>query len=326
MQSIRTFSETCKRAGRQQWMRAPLIVLLLSSLLGACSNDAPAPKAAAPLDQAFISAETAWRMQRQEELTKPDGWASLVGLHWISLKAHFVGSDAGSGIRLAKGPPKMGLLQQQDGKLFFAPEKGAGLTLDGQPFTARAELHDDASPTPSTIGFDDGRGLMTVITRGGRHALRVKHAEADTRTNFMGLDYWVVDPSWQVTGTFKPHPAGTTIPIVDIIGVTNHVPNPGAVEFVRGGKTFRLEALDEGAGGLFLVFADRTSGHGSYGAGRFLDAPKPGANGRMVLNFNRAYSPPCAFTPFATCPLPPPENRIDLLVNAGEKKYVAASP
>ena len=120
---------------------------------------------------------------------------------------------------------------------------------------------------------------------------------------------------------FVPHAAGKTLPIANIIGTTDHIPNPGAVEFERGGKTWRLEALDEGEGTLFLVFADRTSGHGSYGAGRFLDAPMPDKQGRLVLDFNQAYNPPCAFTPFATCPLPPPENRLDLAVEAGEKNY-----
>ncbi len=97
--------------------------------------------------------------------------------------------------------------------------------------------------------------------------------------------------------------------------------NPGVLEFERGGKTFRLEALDEGEGTLFLVFADRTNGQGSYGAGRFIDAARPDAQGNVLIDFNQAYNPPCAFTPFATCPLPPPENRLDLAVEAGEKSY-----
>jgi len=120
---------------------------------------------------------------------------------------------------------------------------------------------------------------------------------------------------------FVPHPAGKTIEIADIIGTLNQVPNPGAIEFQRDGKTYRIEALDEGDDELFLVFADRTNGHGSYGAGRFLYAPRPDAQGRVALDFNQSYNPPCAFTPFATCPLPPPENRLDLAVLSGEKAY-----
>jgi uncharacterized protein (DUF1684 family) len=101
--------------------------------------------------------------------------------------------------------------------------------------------------------------------------------------------------------------------------------NPGVLEFQHAGKTFRLQALDEGEGTLFLVFADRTSGHGSYGAGRFIDAPMPDAQGNVMIDFNQAYNPPCAFTPFATCPLPPPENRLDLKIEAGEKAYAKSA-
>ncbi len=291
--------------------------------LSAC-NPATQPTAqgnAVKHDASFLADENAWRKQRDDNLRKPDGWSSLVGLHWIELKAHYIGSAAGNGIQLALGPPKMGLLQQQDGKLFFTPEKGVAMTLDGEPLDARVELHDDMSQAPSVIGFDEGKGVMTVLARGGRHALRVKHADAPTRTQFTGLDYWPADPAWKFKATLVANPPGKTMPVVDIIGTVNQEKNPGAVEFQHDGKTFRIEAIDEGDGNLFLVFADRTNGHGSYGAGRFLDAGKADANGNVVIDFNKAYNPPCAFTPFATCPLPPPENRLDLAVTAGEKQY-----
>ncbi|WP_425602209.1 DUF1684 domain-containing protein [Luteimonas aquatica] len=305
-------------------MRKTMLWLLLCGGALAACGESPRPPAAASAKDAnagFRAEENAWRQQRRENLLRPDGWTSLIGLHWIQLKAHFLGSSPGSGIRLAKGPEKMGLLQQQDGKLFFTPERGAELTLDDQPLKGRVQLFDDKSESPSVIGFDQGKGKLTVIERGGRHALRVKHADADTRTGFAGLDYWPADPSWKIEGRFVANAPGKTLPIPDIIGDTNDIPNPGAVEFQRGGKTYRIEALDEGDGSLFLIFADRTNGHGSYGAGRFLDAGKPDAAGKVVLDFNRAYNPPCAFTPFATCPLPPPENRLDLAVLAGEKQY-----
>nr|WP_226470465.1 DUF1684 domain-containing protein [Luteimonas panaciterrae] len=287
-------------------------------------ESAPASAPAKPASPAFAAEENAWRKERHDNLLKPDGWTSLIGLHWIQLKAHYIGSSPGSGIRLAKGPEKMGLLQQQDDKLFFTPERGVVLTLDDKPLKSRVQLFDDKSETPSVIGFDDGKGKITVIERSGRRALRVKHADAETRTGFAGLEYWPADPSWKVDAKFVANAPGKTIPIPDIIGDTNDVPNPGAVEFQRDGKTYRIEALDEGDGSLFLIFADRTNGHGSYSAGRFLYADKPDATGKVVLDFNRAYNPPCAFTSFATCPLPPPENRLDLAVTAGEKQYAAS--
>jgi uncharacterized protein (DUF1684 family) len=280
-----------------------------------------AAKAAA--EKAFATEQRQWREERAAGLTRADGWTSLVGLHWITPGPHFVGSSPGSGIRLAVGPPELGLLTlEKDGRLRLVPARRARLTLDDAPLDAPATLASDgAEAGPSRIGFDEGKGVATVIKRGERYALRVSHAEAPTRTGFAGLDYWPASRDWVVQARFVAHPPGRTIPIANIIGTIDETPNPGAVEFTHQGRLYRLEALDGGDGSLFLVFADRTNGRGSYGAGRFLDAPAPDAQGRVGLDFNRSYNPPCAFTAFATCPLPPPENRLDLAIDAGEKAY-----
>lgn len=300
-------------------MLAAAVVLAAGCKRG---DDGKAAAAQAAAASAFAQSEQAWRDQRRERLLAPDGWASLVGLHWIDPGSHYLGSDTDNGIRLAMGPEHMGMLDLEGRRVRFVPDKGATLTLDGQPLTGAASLRTDmAEQGPSVIGFDGGKGQATVIERGGRHALRVKHADAPSRVRFAGLDYWPADAGWKIEGTFVPHPAGQTIEIASIIGTTDQVPNPGAIEFTRGGKTYRIEAQDEGEGELFLVFADRTNGHGSYGAGRFLYAPMPDANGKVMLDFNQSYNPPCAFTAFATCPLPPPQNRLDLAITAGEKAY-----
>ena len=300
--------------------RGWLGMAMLLGLLAACGGDDKAASTGKLADARFLADNAAWREQRKNELIAPDGWTSLVGLHWIELKSHFIGSGPGSGIKLAVGPAKMGMITQQDARVFLTPERGAELTYNGEPLKGRVELESDRDTQPSTIGFDEGKGLLTVIERGGRHALRVKHPDAESRTQFIGLDYWPAQEDWRVEGRFIPHPPGKTLTIIDVIGVANESPNPGVVEFQRDGKTFQLEALGQAGGPLFFVLADRTSGHGSYPAGRFLDADAPQA-GKVVLDFNRAYNPPCAFTPYATCPLPPAENRLDLLVDAGEKAY-----
>lgn len=311
------------------------IALSLTACLFACQDEAPSADAnatpsaartpAAPADPAFVQEQQAWRDQRRENLLKPDGWTSLIGLHWIEPGPHYFGSAADNGIRLAMGPAHFGMIDlRSGGKIRLTPERDAALTLDDQPLKGAVALVSDADAGesgPSRLGFDDGKGLATVIKRGERYALRVKHADAPTRTGFAGLQYWPADPSWRIEGKYVPNPPGKTIDIADIIGTLSAVPNPGAIEFQRDGRTYRLEALDEGDDELFLVFADRTNGHDSYGAGRFLYAPKPDAQNRVVLDFNRSYNPPCAFTPFATCPLPPPENRLDLAVLSGEKAY-----
>ncbi len=303
-------------------------LFVLAGLLAGCARPdlpAPADPGEAAAERAFVQANHAWRAARRAELLQPDGWSSLVGLHWISRGPHFVGSSGGSGIRMALGPAELGLLElRKDGTLRFAPARGAGLTLDGAPLRSATVLRSDADPAgPSRIGFDAGKGSASVIERGGRHALRVRHADAATRSGFKGLSYWPASRAWKVAARYQPHAAGSSLEIADVVGTVDAVPNPGALAFTHGGRSYRLEALDFGDGKWLVIFADRTNGRGSYGAGRFLDIAMPGADGRVELDFNRSYNPPCAFTAFATCPLPPAANRLDLAVTAGEKAYVA---
>ena len=307
-----------------------LLFMALAGVLAGCDAEAPRPARVADAqlsDVAFLADDAVWREERRQDLLRADGWTSLVGLHWLELKAHYLGSGTGiaNGMRLAVGPPKMGMVEQVGGQVFFTPEDGVALTLDGKPLTGRAQLASDHDETPSVVGFDEGKGSLSVIRRGDRFGLRIKHADAPSRLQFKGLEYWPPQPGWKITGKFIAHPPGKTLPIVDIIGTATDAPNPGVVEFVRNGKTYRIEAMGEPEGGLFLVIADRSSGHGSYPAGRFMDTPGPDAQGNVVLDFNRAYNPPCAFTTFATCPLPPPENRLDLAITAGEKTYAHAA-
>ncbi len=295
---------------------------LLALGLAGCGDKEAAPVPAA-VDPAFAAEQQQWRQQRYTELQAPDGWTSLVGLHWLEYKAHYIGSGPGSGIRLAVGPAKLGMVSRTGEAVFFTPERGVALSVDGKPLSGRIRFNSDRDPEPTRIAFDEGKGQLSLIHRGERYALRVKHADAYSRTRFAGLNYWPGGPDWRVTARFVPHPPGKTLPIVDITGLTTEMPNAGVLEFERDGRTWRLEALGEPGRELFVIFGDRTSGHGSYPAGRYLDLPAPDASGTLLLDFNHAYNPPCAFTPFATCPLTPPENRLDLKVEAGEQAYHA---
>lgn len=294
--------------------------LLAALLLAACSP-APTPAPAAVEDPAFAAQQQQWRVLRYQDLTRPDGWTALVGLHWLQNRSHFVGSGATSGIRLAVGPAKLGLLRREGDQWWFTPESGTDVTLDGRPVRGRVRMDTDKDPQPTLLAFDGGKGQLSLIRRGARDALRVKHADAPARRDFAGLQYWPGGPQWQVQARFIAHPPGKTLPIVDITGLTTEMPNAGAVEFDRDGRSWRLEAIGEPGQPLFLIFADRTSGHGSYPAGRYLDTDAPTADGHVMIDFNHAHNPPCAFTAYATCPLAPPENRVDLRVEAGEKAY-----
>ncbi len=264
-----------------------------------------------------------WRAQRVERLQKPDGWLSLVGLHWIEPGAHSVGSAADNDVVLSVGPARLGRIDFAQGTATFEAAPDSGALVDGKPLAAPLALQADSSGAPTTVVFDDGQASFQLIERAERFALRVRDARAKTRTQFAGLENYPIDASWAIEARFEPHPPGKTIPIANVINQLEPMPNPGALVFERDGKTHRLEAVDEGDGQLFIIFADRTNAKETYGAGRFVYAA-PAVNGRTLLDFNKSYNPPCAFNAYSTCPLPPPENRLNLAVTAGEKRYAGA--
>jgi uncharacterized protein (DUF1684 family) len=266
----------------------------------------------------------AWRAQRLERLQKPDGWLTLVGLHWIESGSHSVGHADDNDIVLSTGPAHLGRILFTDKAATFEAAPGAGATVDGQALTGPIVLKPDTAGASTTVAFDAGQASFQLIERNQRFALRVRDARAATRTGFKGIENYPADDAWRFEARFEPHPPGQTIKIANVLNMIEPMPNPGAVVFVKDGKTYRLEAVDEGDGQLFLIFADRTNARETYGAGRFLYAA-PAVDGKTVVDFNKANNPPCAFNAYSTCPLPPPENRLDLAVTAGEKRYAGAT-
>ena len=160
------------------------------------------------------------------------------------------------------------------------------------------------------------------INRGDKVGLRIKDSEAETRSKFLGLDYFPVDPGWRVEAKWVPFDPPQSLGIPNVLGVIEQMPVPGKAVFEHDGKTLELMPVleAEGATELFYIIADRTSGKQTYGAARFIYSEMP-RDGKVVIDFNKAYNPPCAFTPFATCPIAPPENRLSVAIEAGEKKY-----
>ncbi len=293
-----------------------IMSLFTVAVLALGANDTPAAT------NAEAEAVKTWREARLARLQSPDGWLTLIGLHWIDLGKHTIGAAADNDIVIEKLAPHFGTLTVSEGKIHLELAEGVDATIDGAA-TRAADLAADATGKPTVVA--QGTVNFIVIERSGRFALRVKDSQAATRTGFLGLDFYDVDESLRIDARFEKHEPGKTIPIATVINTLEPMANPGAVVFEKDGKTFRLEAVDEGDGQLFIIFADRTNGKETYGAGRFVYAqpPAPGSD-RVVLDFNLAYNPPCVFTPYATCPLPPPENRLDLAVRAGEKKYRGA--
>lgn len=262
----------------------------------------------------------AWHAARIDRLTAPEGWLSLIGLEWLKPGSNRVGSAADNDIVLAKAPPHLGTVDwSADGTLSIAIEPASGATIDGTS-AAHAVLLDDSHPVPTEIAF--GTVSFIAVDRGGRKGLRVRDSEAATRTGFSGVERFPVDPAWRVVAEWLPLDPPFQLATGTVIGTIERYPAPGKAVFAREGRTFELYPVLEAPGDeqLFLIFADATSGKETYGAARFLYADMP-RDGSIVLDFNKAYNPPCAFTAYATCPLAPPENRLALRVPAGEKKY-----
>jgi uncharacterized protein (DUF1684 family) len=261
-----------------------------------------------------------WHAARIARLTAPDGWLSLVGLDWLKPGENRVGSAADNDIVLANAPARLGTITwAEDGTLSIALDRDTGATIDGDR-KIEAVLLDDSHSAPTTIAF--GSVNFVAIDRDGRKGLRVRDSEAPTRMQFVGIERFPVDPAWRIVADWQPLDPPFQLATGTVIGTIENYPAPGKAVFEREGQRFELYPVIEVPGDtqLFLIFADATSGKETYGAARFLYADMP-RDGRIVLDFNKAYNPPCAFTPYATCPLAPPENRLGLRVVAGELKY-----
>ena len=266
----------------------------------------------------FEELNTDWRQRRVARLTEPHGWLSLAGLIMLEPGSRItVGSAPTSDVVVSAGPARWGSIRMaDDGQVRFDVAARGEVRIDGEA-VASGEMTLGGDGDPVHVEADGVR--IHLVEPGGRLALRIRDPRAATRTEFAGLDYYPLDPDWRVAAEFLPHRDGSTIQVANVMGQLVDEPNPGMVRFVHDGKTIALEAVLEGDQ-LFFIFADRTSGRETYGLGRFLYADLP-RDGRVILDFNQAYNPPCAFNAYTTCPLPPQSNRIDAWIRAGEMQY-----
>ncbi|QEL65111.1 hypothetical protein OTERR_16350 [Oryzomicrobium terrae] len=266
-----------------------------------------------------------WCARRHAELASPDSWLGLIGLTWLEPGRNRVGSAADGTVVLPDGPAHLGdlLWDGSDGEHLVwqaAPgspavvEGGEGPAIEGAGIT----LATDARGTPSTVTAGDLH--FFVIARDGRLAVRLRDRAWQRHHPFAGLDYFAFDPAWQVDAAWERLDPPQILEVPTVTGELKAVQVSGQAVFERDGQRNALLPMEEGEDGYFFVFRDLGAGRDTYGAGRFLHAAPP-REGRLVLDFNRAYNPPCAFTPFATCPLPPPENWLKIAIPAGEKKY-----
>lgn len=259
-----------------------------------------------------------WRKDREARLRAEDGWLSVAGLFWLEEGENACGSRPGSRILLPKGAPeKAGAFVRHGREVSVRIEPGVPASLGGKPLTSSV-LRSDRSGGPDVVRM--GSLSLSVIERGGEIGVRLKDNDSPARRDFKGLSWFPVDQGYRVVARFVPNPPGATLAITNVLGQTERLPSPGEAVFRVGGRELRLSPVLEepDAKELFFIFRDQTAARETYGAGRYLYAELP-RDGTLVLDFNKAYSPPCAFTRYATCPLPPKRNRLPVRIEAGEK-------
>ena len=273
----------------------------------------------APAQDAYRAAVDEWHAGRIARLSAEDGWLTLIGRDWLNPGENTLGSAPGSTVLLPDwaAPARAGLFTVEGSTVRFKPLPGSGLLLNGKP-AVEAILKSDADGKPDVL--QAGRVSFYLIQRGAKVGVRVKDPEAPTRKAFYGVPRYPVDATWRVEADFIPYNPPQTRAISTVLGTSEPMTTPGLLRFKLGGREVTLEPMleDPEHPQLFIIFKDTTSTKGTYPAGRFLYADMP-KGGKVVLDFNRATNPPCAFSNFATCPLPPKQNQLELDITAGEK-------
>jgi uncharacterized protein (DUF1684 family) len=289
----------------------------LSPLLASLLALAALPFIVAAQDSSYRASVEQWRQAYENDLKSDHGWLTISGLFWLHEGENRFGSDPLGDIVLpeASAPAEAGTFEFHAGRTIVHVNPGVPATLNGKPVST-AELHPD-SPTDRLVL---GELALWVHASGARFAIRLRDKNSTLRKNFTGLHWFPIDESYRVTARYAPYDKLKEVPIQNLAGDSLTLPISGYVTFTLHGQEYRLDAGSDEAGGLSLVFRDLTSGKETYGAGRFLDTDAP-KNGEVILDFNKAYNPPCAYNPYTTCPIPPPQNRLRTRIPAGEKSY-----
>jgi uncharacterized protein (DUF1684 family) len=275
--------------------------------------------ASAQAQTSYVKAIEKWRSEQETNLKKETGWLTVAGLFWLKEGVNTVGAGEKFDVRLTDNfrQGKFGEIEFKNGTAVLKVEKGVEAQSDGKSIST-IDLVSDEKGKPTEIRT--GTQTFYLIRREDRFGIRLKDSNSETRRNFKGQHWFPVDETWKVAARFEAFPEPTEIPVPNVLGGNLKMKSPGVLKFSLKGKEYSLQPVDEGDGILFIIFRDKSSENETYRSGRFLYADKP-VNGEAMLDFNKAENPPCAFTPFATCPLPPRGNSLDLEIKAGEKRY-----
>jgi len=263
-----------------------------------------------------------WHTNRIERLKQPDSWLSLIGLFWLDEGKNSFGSGSENDIifPIEAAPNKMGYFLRSGDSIWVETAADVTIVHNGLKITGRVRLMSDMDGQPTVLEW--GSLKWYIIKRGEKYGVRLKDTNNHKLQTFPGIDRFTVSPEWRIEAKLEAYDPPKQIPIPDVLGMVNDSPSPGALVFQIDGQTYRLDPIaDPGDERYFIIFADQTSGVETYSAGRFLVVDTPGPNGQTYIDFNKAYNPPCAFSEFATCPLPPQQNILPVKITAGEKNY-----
>jgi uncharacterized protein (DUF1684 family) len=268
----------------------------------------------------YVKAIEKWRSDREADLKKETGWFTLAGLFWLKEGINTVGAGEDFDIRLTdnfkKG--KFGEIDLKSGMVTLKVEEGVESQGDGKGITTNIQMVSDEKGEPTKIRT--GSQTFYLIKREERFGIRLKDSQSKARLAFKGLHWFPIDESYKVTARYEAFPEPKEVMVPNVLGGKFKMKTPGTLKFVLKGKEYSLQPIEEDDGKLFIIFSDESNRSETYKSGRFLYADRP-ANDEAVLDFNKAENPPCAFTPFATCPLPPPGNSLDIEIKAGEKRF-----
>jgi uncharacterized protein (DUF1684 family) len=304
------------------WIRRESIVSLLAAvalLAAGCAEQNKSTEGAGETEAAYVAGIDQWHQEREAKLKSAEGWLTLAGLFWLKEGENTFGSAEGNDLVFPQGkiPAQAGVLKLAGDSVTATIANGVEVQRNGQPVQKALLFSPDMDTVPQ---LTHGSLTWFVIKRGDRYGVRLRDLQNEALTKFTGIERYPVTPAWRIEAKLEPHPTPKQISITNIVGQTSLENSPGTLVFTVDGKQHRLDALEEGDK-LFIIFADKTNGLETYGAGRYLYADKPGADGVTVLDFNKATNPPCAFVPYATCPLPPRQNFLSISIPAGEKSY-----
>ena len=306
---------------RRSFALLPLLAPLAAATLAACERGVP------PLPPVELAAYedtiAKWHERRVEAIAGPEGWATLVGLWWLQPGETRIGSDSALELVLPanRAPRRLGSVFVEGDSARFVPARGVKIFADSQPVTASLTLHSDVEEKQTVLRA--GSLVVAYITRSGKKAVRIKDTLHVARTSFPGHRYFPTDTAWRITARFVPRAKPDSMDIIDVLGIETRMWWPGELRFRVRGSEHSLQVIrepEDHGQRLFVMFKDSTNLRETYPAMRYAYVNPPDSLGRTILDFNQSYNPPCAFTSFATCPLPPKGNTLPFRVPAGELK------